>query len=50
MTRSDHNDKPDMTKHNRVRLMQQNKRLVAEIQKLDHIISNMLEKTASSDY
>ena len=31
-------------------MIQQNKRLIAEIHKLDHVISNIIEKNVSNDY
>lgn len=34
---------------NRVRLMQQNKRIVIEVYKLEQIISNLIEKDVTND-
>ena len=42
------NDKPEISKLNKVRLIQQNRRLVSEITKLDEIISKVIEKNAST--
>lgn len=43
-------DRPEISKHNRVRLIQQNKKLMIEIQKLDVIISSIIEKSASNEF
>lgn len=43
-------DRAEISKHNRVRLIQQNKKLMIEIQKLDVIISSIIEKNVSHDF
>lgn len=47
---SEYMDRPEISKHNRVRLIQQNKKLMIEIQKLDVIISSIIEKSASNEF
>ena len=46
--RPEKNSQPELNKHTRVRLIQQNKRLMAEIAKLDHLITNILNKSVSN--
>lgn len=48
--RPDKNGQPELNKHTRVRLIQQNKRLMAEIAKLDHLITNILNKSVSNEF